>query len=140
MNSRAAAMRPGHGNLLHAESEFAGEKKNFGIESPALDFLQRENFLYRLLLKSFVAALRILETKAESNSQQQIKNTAEELAMEGLALGLGFGLQPARSDGDVGAVIQRFEKFGKFLDRRREVASLKTTTLPRACNMPLRTL
>src|SRR5580704_12487377 len=121
MNSCAATVGPGYRHFLHTEAEFRGQEKDFGIESPALDFLQRENLLHRPLLKSLEAALRILEVQTERDPQQQVENASEDLAMERLPLRLQFGLQPARSDGDVGAVTQRLKKFGKLLDRRRQV-------------------
>src|ERR1700722_859496 len=121
MDPRTAAVSPGYRHFLHAESELAGEKKDFGIESPALDFLQRKNFLHCPSLKSLEAALRILEVQAESNSQQQIENASENLPVNRLPRRLQFGLQPARSYGDVGAATQRIEKFGKFLDRRGQI-------------------
>src|SRR5580704_2262893 len=121
MNPRTSAVSPGYGHFLDAEPEFAGEKKNLRIESPALDFLRRENFLHCPPLKSLEAALRVLEVQAESNSQQKIENAPEDLPVNRLPLRLQFGLQPARSDRDIGAVVQSFEKFGKFLDRRGQI-------------------
>ena len=90
-------------------------KQDFGIESPALDFLQRENRLDRGLLEGLESALRVLELKAESDAQQQIEDPAKDLAMQGLALSLGFGAQPARADGDVGAFLQSCEKASGLL-------------------------
>ena len=44
-----------------------------------------------------------------------------ELAQERLPVRLGFRLQPARSDGNVRACLNRRKKFLRFFDRRRKV-------------------
>ena len=118
MDAGAAAVSPGDGDFLHFEFEFSRQEENLGIESPALDFLQREDRLHRRLLEGFEAALRVLELQAERDAQHQVENSAEDLAVQGLALRLGFGAQPARADGDIGALFQRLEKLRGFFDGR----------------------
>jgi len=59
------------------------------------------------LLEGFESALRVFELQAECEAQDQVEDASEDLAVQGLALRLGLGAQPARSDGDVGAVVQR---------------------------------
>ena len=98
MDTRAAAVSPGDGDFLHFEFKFSRQEESLRIESPALDFLQGEDRLHRRLLKGFETALRIFEFQAERDAQHQVENSAEDLTVEGLALGLGFGAQPARAD------------------------------------------
>src|SRR5579863_846321 len=121
MDTGPAAVAPQHGDFLHLKSKFAGEEKNLGIESPALDFLQREDGLDGGLAEGFESALRIGELEAERDAQQEIEDAAEDLAMQGLALRLGFGAQPARTDGDVSAGFDGCEEFYGFLNRRGEI-------------------
>ena len=66
-------------------------------------------------LKGLEAALRIFELQAQGDAQQHIEDSAEELAMQRLALGLGFGAEPARSDGDIRALLQRVQKVSEPL-------------------------
>ena len=96
-------MSPGDWNFLHFESELAGEEKNLGIESPALDFLQGKDRLGRRPFERLESALRVGELQAERGAQQQIEDASEKLAVKWLALSLQFGAKPARSDRDVGA-------------------------------------
>jgi len=121
VDAGSVAMGPGYGDFLYFEAEFAGEEKNFGVESPALDFLAREDGVDGRTIEGFESALRVSELKAEGEAEQQVEDAAEELAMQRLALGLGFGAQPAGADGDVGSGFEGGEKFGSFFDGRREV-------------------
>ena len=79
--------------------------------------------------------------QAQNEAHQKIENAAEDLPVQGLALGLSFSAQPARADRDIGALLECLEKFRRFLDGRRQVgiAEDKNVVL-RALNMPLRTL
>src|ERR1700676_5232262 len=121
MNAGSATVSPGDGDFLHFEFKFSAQEESLGIESPALDLLQRKDRLHCRLSKSFEAALRVLELQAERDAQQQVENPAEDLAVQRLALRLGFGAQPARPDGDIGAFLERLEKLGSFFDGRGQV-------------------
>src|SRR5215471_16649805 len=76
MNAGASAMSPGDRDLGHFESRFAGEDKDFGIESPAFDSLMGENGAHRRLLEGFEPALRVFEFQAEGEAQQKIEDAA----------------------------------------------------------------
>ena len=67
------------------------------------------------------SALGIEVGKAENDAQGQIENTPEELPMQRLALGLEFGTQPARANGDVSSGLKGGKKFVRLLDGRGEV-------------------
>jgi hypothetical protein len=119
INAGSTAMSPGDGNFLHFEFELFGQKKYLGIETPTLDLLRWKDRLNGRLLKGFEPTLRVLELQAEGDAQHQVEDAAKELAVQRLALGLGLGTQPARADGDVGALFQSIEKLGSFFDWRR---------------------
>ena len=88
-------MGPNHRHFLNFKTDLTREKENLRIEAPALDLLQREDCECSPLPKRLEAALRIFEVQAQSDAQQQIENSPKKLAMQRLALGLQFGLQPA---------------------------------------------
>ena len=121
IDARATAVSPCDRDFLYFETELAGEEKNLGIKSPTLNFLQREDCLDRGLFESLESALGVLELKAQGEAQQQVEDAAENLAVQGLPLGLRFGAEPARTDGDVGAFIQSREKLRSFLNRRGQI-------------------
>src|SRR5262249_43080738 len=99
-------MSPLHRNLNRLVAELAREKQNLRIESPALNSLLRKDSLCSSALECFETALRIREMQAQCNPQSQIKKPSENLPMNGLPLRLQFGIQQARSDGDISAFIQ----------------------------------
>src|ERR1035438_1739123 len=63
MNAGSSTVSPVHGHFLHAEPKFARQEKNFRIEAPALDALQRQNRLHRAPRECLEAALRIFESQ-----------------------------------------------------------------------------
>jgi len=63
MNLCAFAMRPHDRNFRNFEVEALGEIQDFGIESPALNVLQREDRLGRRAGKRLESALRVFETQ-----------------------------------------------------------------------------
>ena len=95
MDAGLATMSPGDRNLLNFETELARQKQNLRIESPAFDFLKREDRLHCRLLEGFEAALRVFEFQPEREAQDQVEDSSEELTMQRLALRLGLGAQPA---------------------------------------------
>src|ERR1700686_3757755 len=99
IDAGSAAVSPGHGNLPHSEFELSRQKENLGIESPALDLLQREDRPNRRLTESFEATLRVLEFQTERGAQHQVEDPAEDLAVQRLALRLCLRPQPAGSEG-----------------------------------------
>src|SRR5579884_4378941 len=68
-DARPRVMCPRHGNFHDLEPVLLRDKKNFRIESPALDSLQRKNRHRRPPGKRFKAALRVLELHSKQNSQ-----------------------------------------------------------------------
>jgi hypothetical protein len=129
MESRALTVRPNHRDLDRLQTHPAGQEKNLWIKPPALDPLQGKNSLRRLTSKGFEAALRIPEMQTQNEPQQHVKNASERLPVEGLALGLEFGAQPAGSYGDVGPLMDSIEQFLRFGDRRGEVGVCKQTNI-----------
>src|SRR5690348_5952419 len=117
----AVVVRPFHGNLAHRESELAGQEQQFGIESPALDFLPGKQSLCRPRGECLKAALRVLEAQPQQQPQMQIEYSSEKLAVEGLAFGLQFAAQPARTDSHLGAIREGGEKLVGFLNGRGQV-------------------
>src|SRR4029077_15985377 len=91
MDARVSAVRPLHGHFLDFHSKLAGEKENFGVKSPAFDALQRENGVGSAAREGFESALRVVVGKAENKAQGKVEDASQELAMQGLALGLQFG-------------------------------------------------
>ena len=91
MESRALTVRPNYRDLDRLQTHPAGEEQNFWIKPPALDSLKGENSLRRLPAKGLETALGIPEVQTQDETQQNVKNTSECLAIKGLALGLEFG-------------------------------------------------
>ena len=121
IDTRPAAVSPEYGNFLHFESEFAGEEEDFGIESPALDFLQRKDGVHRGAFEGFKSALRIFEVKSQRDAEQQVEDAPEELAVKRLALRLSFGAEPAGADGDIRSLLKGGKELSGLLDRRGQV-------------------
>jgi hypothetical protein len=121
IDAGSTAVPPDDGNFLHFEFELSSQEENLGIKTPAFNFLEREDRLNCGSPESFEAALGVLEFQTKGEAQDQVVDSAEELAVQRLALRLGFGPQPARADGDIGTLFKRFEKLGSFFDRRRKV-------------------
>lgn len=121
VEARAFAVRPDDRNFFDGETEAAGEEENFRIEAPALDALKREDALSSRAAEGFESTLRVGEIEAEKKAQGEIEDAPEELAVEGLALGLQVGAKPAGADGDVGAGGDGGEKFLRLGDRGGEI-------------------
>src|ERR1022692_3917278 len=121
IDAGSTAVPPDDGNFLHFEFELPSQEENLGIKTPAFNLLQREDRLNCGSPESFEAALGVLEFQTKGEAQDQVVDSAEELAVQRLPLRLGFGPQPARADGDIGTFFKRFEKLGSFFDRRRKV-------------------
>ena len=88
MQPRALVMRPQNRDLFDAQSRAPGQKQNFGIECPALNFLQGKNARCGIAAKGLESTLRVREMQAEHDAQHKIENSPENLTMERLALGL----------------------------------------------------
>lgn len=125
MDAGVAAVSPGDGDFFDFEAELAGEEKNFRIESPALDLLTREDRIDGGALEGFESALCVGVVEAERETEKEIEDASDDLAVKWLALGLRFGAQPARADSDVGTDIERMKKLGRFFDRRRQIGVAK---------------
>src|SRR5215470_643300 len=114
-------MRPLDRHLLHLESEFACKEKNLGIETPALNVLQRKDQLRGSPSERLEPALCVTEMQTKHDAQGEIEDPSVELTIQGLPLGLQFRPQPARSHGDIVALHERHKKFVSLLDRRRQI-------------------
>src|SRR5919198_401555 len=111
----ALVVCPFHRYLDGDHSGLVAEEQDLGVEPPALDALPRKDGLGRPAGKGFEAALRVFEAQAQNDSQQQVEDTTEELTIERLALGLELGAQPARANGDVGALFDGSDQLVRFV-------------------------
>ena len=125
IDASSTAVSPGDGDFLHVEFQLMGEEEDLGIKTPALDFLQREDRLNCRLLERLESALGVFEVQAQGEAQDEVEDPAEELAVQRLALRLGFDAEPARSNGDISAFFHRLEELGSFFDGRGEVGVTK---------------
>src|SRR5579872_3398728 len=96
----AAIMRPLNGNLGRLETEPAGKKENFRIETPAFDFLQRKNSLGRGMRERLKTALGIGKAQPERKPQDCVIAASEEAPVKRLFGGLQFAAKPPRPDSD----------------------------------------
>src|SRR5271165_378658 len=87
IDAGSVAVGPDDGDFLYFEFELSRQEENLRIESPAFDLLQRKDCLGGRLFESFEAALRVFEMQAEREAQEKVEDSAEELAVQGLALG-----------------------------------------------------
>ena len=99
-------MGPFHRDLDGAQLELVGQKQQLRIEAPALDVLPRKNRVCRRPGKCLEAALRVAIAQSQDDPQTEVEQPSVQLAIPGLAFGLQFCLQPARADGDVGALLR----------------------------------
>src|SRR4029077_10503862 len=66
-------MCPSHGDLRDCKTKLPRQEKQFGVESPALNLLQRENHLRGASAKGFKTALGVFESQPQNDTQQQIE-------------------------------------------------------------------
>ena len=76
------------------------DEKDFGVESPAVDLLERKEFFRRLGRKTFKSALRVLEIPDRQNSYDPIKDPSGKMAELRFVVA-DRALRFARSDRDV---------------------------------------
>ena len=114
-------MPPNDGNFFHLESQLAREEQDFGVEPPALNFLQWKDRERCRAFECFESTLRVFEMQAEREAQQQIEDSTKDLTVYWLAL----GLSPARSQREPIAISvfssSALKKLGRFFDWRRQV-------------------
>src|SRR5579863_4614153 len=109
-------MRPAHRHFPDLEAALERDEQDLWIESPALDGLQLEHGLGRVARERLEPALRIGEREVHHHAREQVKAAPEDLPVERLAVGLAAGLEPARTDRDVGSLRDGGEKALGLLD------------------------
>jgi hypothetical protein len=92
--------------------------RDLRVEAPALDGLELEDGLGGLAGEGLEAALGVGKGQAHDEAGDDVEAAAEELAVEGLALGLAVALQPAGADGDVRALLDGGKEAFGLLDGR----------------------
>jgi len=117
----AGVVGPADGDFLDVIAALEGDEENFRIESPAFDGLELEDGLGGGAGEGFESALSVGEGQAHNEAREGVETSAEDLAVEGLAMGLAAGGEPAGADGDIGAVGNGLEEAFGFFDRGREV-------------------
>ena len=83
--------------------------------------LQPEDDLGGGAREGFEAALGVLEGEAHDHARDPVEAAAEEPAVEGLMDGLAADVEPAGSDGDVGAVAMAAKRRSASSHGRGEV-------------------
>ena len=133
-------MPPNDGNFFHLESQLAREEQDFGVDPPALNFLQWKDRERCRAFECFESTLRVFEMQAEREAQQQIEDSTKDLTVYWLAL----GLISARSQRDPIAISVFSSSALRSLDDSSigedRSASLKMRTSPLLLSIPLRTL
>ncbi len=114
-------MSPTDGDFVDAVAALAGDEENFRIEAPALDGLQLEDGLRGGAGEGLEAALRVSVGKAHDGAGDAVETAAEKLPIERLANGLAGALEPAGTDGDVGAGGDGGEETVGLLNGRGEI-------------------
>ena len=117
----ALVVAPGDGDFFNVVAAAQGDEEDFGVEAPALDALQLEDGLRGGAAEGFEAALGVGEGEAHDHARDEVEAAAEELAVERLMDGLAADFEPARADGDVGAVADGVEEALGFGHGRGEV-------------------
>ena len=70
-------MCPLHGHFFDFHPEFASQEEKFGIESPALDALQREDGVGGTAGEGFEPALRVAVGQTEEDAQGQVEDASK---------------------------------------------------------------
>jgi len=75
-----------------SQTEFIGQKKQLGIEPPALNLLASEDGLDSTAIEGLEPALGIFVFQPQHQTKANVEQSAEELTQKRLALGLKFAL------------------------------------------------
>src|SRR5277367_74781 len=117
-------MPPPNGNLERTQAMMPRQVEQFGIEPEPLDALLLEKDLAAFATERFEAALCIDERKPQDHPHDLVEDYSCELAESGLVDGNEAAIEsPGAYSNIVGC--QRVQKFGSFLDRRRQVSIRK---------------
>ena len=114
-------MSPLHRDLGNSQPIDSGQVQQFGVEAPAINALCGENLAGRSTGECLETALRIFVIQPQNKAQQQIVGTAEDLPQNRLSLGLQARIDPAGSNGDIGATLDGRKKFRSFGNGRGQV-------------------
>src|SRR5215471_14890267 len=98
-------MSPRHRNLANLILQLPRDKQNLRVETPALDRLQTKDHLSCFPTKSLEPALRVLERKSHDRARNPIETATKELTVQRLMNCLPCPLEPARTDGNISAIL-----------------------------------
>lgn len=112
----ACVVCPADRHFLNPEAALECDEEDLRIEAPALNGLKLEDGLRGRPSKSLEAALRIGKGEPHNHAAYGVKAAAEELPVEGLAVGLAAGGEPARADCNVGTGCNSRKKALCFVD------------------------
>ena len=93
---RAFVVSPAYWNFDNAIAALEGDEQNLGVKAPALNCLQLENGLGGGAGKRLESTLCVGEMQSHYSPNDGVEAAAEDLTVEGLAMGLPVFFQPAR--------------------------------------------
>src|SRR5260370_29993610 len=114
-------MRPRHRDFCDFKSKRVGEEEKLGIEAPALDPLPGKDGIGGAAGEGLESALRIFLLEIENNSERQVEDASEKLAMKRLLLNLQCSIHPAGANGHFRSVFQGGEEFACLIDWRGKI-------------------
>src|SRR5260370_24787249 len=103
------------------KSKPVGEEEKLGIEAPALDPLPGKDGIGGAAGEGLESALRIFLLEIENNSERQVEDASEKLAMKRLLLNLQCSIHPAGANGHFRSVFQGGEEFACLIDWRGKI-------------------
>lgn len=121
MNAGAFSMRPRYRNFRHNQVVLASKVQEFRIEAPPLDLLVWEDLVGSLPGKSFESALGVFIVQAKNQTESQVEDAAEYLAIKRLAPNLQLGTNPARADRDISSSRDCGKEFVGLRNWRGEI-------------------
>src|SRR5260370_498572 len=114
-------MRPLDRDFCDFKSKPVGEEEKLGIEAPALDALPGKDGIGGAAGEGLESALRIFLLEIENNSERQVEDASEKLAMKRLLLNLQCSIHPAGANGHFRSVFQGGEEFPCLIDWRGKI-------------------
>src|SRR5260370_9819613 len=114
-------MRPLDRDFCDFKSKPVGEEEKLGIEAPALDPLPGKDGIGGAAGEGLDSALRIFLLEIENNSERQVEDASEKLAMKRVLLNLQCSIHPAGANGHFRSVFQGGEEFPCLIDWRGKI-------------------
>src|SRR5260370_2584251 len=114
-------MGPPPRDLRDVNSKPVGEEAQRGIEAPALDPLPGKDGIGGAAGEGVESVLRIFLLEIENNSERQVEDASEKLAMKRLLLNLQCSIHPAGANGHFRSVFQGGEEFACLIDWRGKI-------------------